>query len=88
MNRRTSRTGLSYLSACLLPVVGGCAGTMREEPGGVNYAPGASYHLMMAEIAAQRGEYQTAVEEYLATADAARTRKRAARHGICLRLRL
>jgi len=42
---------------------------MREEPGGVNYAPGASYHLMMAEIAAQRGEYQTAVEEYLATAD-------------------
>ncbi|UCG71814.1 MAG: tetratricopeptide repeat protein [Chromatiales bacterium] len=69
MNRRTRSPGLLPLAPCLLLVLDGCAGTMREESGAVNYTPGASYHMMMAEIAAQRGEHQTAVQEYLATAD-------------------
>ena len=68
MNCRTCRIALFTLSGWILLSVGGCAGTMREAPVGVNYTPGASYHLMMAEIAAQRGEHQTAVQEYLATA--------------------
>lgn len=66
MNRHTCT--ISWLAVALL-TVGGCGGTMREASGPVNYMPGASYHLLMAEIAAQRGEHETAVEEYLATAD-------------------
>ena len=59
------KLGLMVLSLLLL---GGCGATMREDSGAVNYVPDASYHLLMAEIALQRGEHKTAVEEYLATA--------------------
>jgi tetratricopeptide (TPR) repeat protein len=64
MFRAPPKAGL--LAFCLL--LGGCAGTMREDSAPVNYVPDASYHLLMAEIALQRGEHKTAVEEYLATA--------------------
>ena len=55
--------------AGLLLVLAGCAGTMREPPPSVNYVPDASYHLLMAEIALQRGVYRTAAQEYLTAAE-------------------
>jgi tetratricopeptide (TPR) repeat protein len=54
---------LAALAVC------GCAA-----PGGVSepesgYVPGASYHLVMAEIAARRAAYPTAADEYLNAAE-------------------
>jgi tetratricopeptide (TPR) repeat protein len=73
MNPRRYISGRrSVLALFFVLLVGSWAGTMRESSGAVNYVPGASYHLLMAEIATQRGEHKTAVQEYLATA--ARTR--------------
>lgn len=53
-------------------LLAGCAGTMREAPPAVNYVPDASYHLLMAEIAVQRGVFRTAAQEYLTAAQQSR----------------
>jgi tetratricopeptide (TPR) repeat protein len=60
--------GQPVLLAFLAALLCGCAGTMREDTQAVNYEPDGNYHLLMAEIAAQRGEQQTAAQEYLAAA--------------------
>jgi tetratricopeptide (TPR) repeat protein len=58
------------LALAVAVVLAGCAGGGRqathEEP---PYIPGSGYHLMMAEIAIQRGSYGTAAEEYLNAAE-------------------
>ncbi len=48
---------------CLTLLLGACASSGDSGPGGV------LEHQLMAEIAFQRGEYQVAMEEYLALAD-------------------
>lgn len=58
--------------ACLLPalllLLAGCA-TRPVAPEGTDYTPGADYHLLMAEIALERGDYRTVVEQYQAAAE-------------------
>jgi len=48
-------------------ILSACAGTpAAEDP---DYRPGADYHLMMAEIALERGQYRTVVHEYVRAAE-------------------
>lgn len=54
--------------AILIPallLLAGCA----ARPVAPEDTPGADYHLLMAEIALERGEYHTVVEQYLAAAE-------------------
>ncbi|MCK6370939.1 MAG: tetratricopeptide repeat protein [Gammaproteobacteria bacterium] len=70
MNRTTTarRGGLHRLaSAGLVLTICGCAATAPVDS--PDYVPGAGYHMVMAEIAAQRGRYPTAAEEYLEGAE-------------------
>jgi len=60
------------LACCVAIALTGCARTVREEPAGVNYVPDAGYHLLMAEIALQRGAYLVAAQEYLTAAERSR----------------
>ncbi len=67
----------------LILALAGCASTVREEPAPVNYTPDAGYHLLMAEIALQRGAYVVAAQEYLTAAERSRdseTARRAAEY--------
>jgi len=60
----------SAFRAILLPallLLAGCA-ARPVAPEAPDYTPGADYHLLMAEIALERGEYRTVVEQYLAAA--------------------
>ena len=57
--------------AILIPallLLAGCAArpVAQEAP---DYTPGADYHLLMAEMALERGEYHTVVTQYLAAAE-------------------
>ena len=59
-------------AGCLLlfiALLAGCSQPVREEPAAPRYVPDESYHLMMAEIAIQRGLYLTAAQEYLTAAE-------------------
>jgi Flp pilus assembly protein TadD len=65
----TGTTGICCALAAFL-LLGGCAargGATSEEPDA--YVPGAGYHMLMAEIAAERGIEPTAAEEYLNAAE-------------------
>ncbi len=67
----------SYLAAFLsrglilglLILLASCGRTMREATAPVNYVPDSGYHLLMAEIALQRGAYAVAAQEYLTAAE-------------------
>lgn len=54
--------------AMLCSILTGCGGAARQADNPAKYVPDANYHLLMAEIADQRGEHQVAVQEYLAAA--------------------
>lgn len=67
-NRRRAGTigaGLALLAAACAPVV-------RDAARAPAYVPDAGYHLVMAEIAIQRGQYLTAAQEYLTAAEQSR----------------
>ncbi len=67
----------SYLAAvlkrglllALLAILASCGRAMREVTAPVNYVPNSGYHLLMAEIALQRGAYAVAAQEYLTAAE-------------------
>jgi tetratricopeptide (TPR) repeat protein len=50
-------------------ILAGCAAAPQDSAPDVQYLPGADYHLLMAEIALERGEYLTVAQEYLSAAD-------------------
>jgi len=70
--RALNKRSLAGLACCLVVALAGCARTVREEPAAVNYVPDAGYHLLMAEIALQRGAYVVAAQEYLTAAERSR----------------
>ncbi|MDJ0927567.1 MAG: tetratricopeptide repeat protein [Gammaproteobacteria bacterium] len=53
----------------LTALLGGCSQPVQEDAAAPRYVPNESYHLMMAEIAIQRGMYLTAAQEYLTAAE-------------------
>lgn len=64
------RVTTAAIGAMVAVALAGCAaGGPTAPPGDPSYVPGAGYHLMMAEIAVQRGAYRTAAEEYLNAAE-------------------
>ena len=46
-----------------------CAGSEVTESDAPDYVPGPDYHILMAEIAQERGDYFTAAQEYLTAAE-------------------
>ena len=70
--RALNKRSWAGLACCLAVALSGCARTVREEPAAVNYVPDAGYHLLMAEIALQRGAYVVAAQEYLTAAERSR----------------
>jgi tetratricopeptide (TPR) repeat protein len=60
---------LALPSAVIAAILGGCAAASQDSAPDVQYLPGADYHLLMAEIALERGEYLTVAQEYLSAAD-------------------
>ena len=63
------RAPLAVAALALVAELTGCAARAPGEATEPQYVPGSDYHLMMAEIATQRGAYPTAVEEYLQAAE-------------------
>lgn len=60
---------LPFVAALVTLFLAGCATTTARAPEPEAAIPGAGYHMLMAEIAAQRGLQPTAVEEYLNAAE-------------------
>lgn len=67
MESATTDPRTAHLLVALALALAGCATTAPVA--GPDYEPGPSYHAVMAEIAAQRGEYATAAAEYLNVAE-------------------
>ena len=64
------RTASAAAGVALAGILAGCAAeTGMTGPAEPDYVPGSGYHLMMAEIAVQRGSFRTAAEEYLSAAE-------------------
>jgi len=67
----TFRTPVAALPALLSLILAGCAGQVGtgEQQAAPDYVPDASYHILMGEMAMQRGEYFVTAQEF---AEAAR----------------
>ena len=63
MNKGTT----GFFCGLMVLILAGCAATARGTDS--DYAPGSGYHLIMAEIAADRGVEATAAQEYLNSAE-------------------
>jgi len=73
----TARNSLSAVAIVVAVLTAGCASQSAEqaaaEPGSSdlgqpNYVPDAGYHVLMAEMALQRGEYRVTAQEYVRAA--------------------